>query len=300
MIPSPTETTAPARTGLVPTLAHQFRKAGRICNNRLLVTGSVLFLAMVLLALVAGVVTTAHPEDLDVMNRFHPPSAQFLFGTDNFGRSVFSRVAYGARISLGIGFAVVVLTAVLGIAVGAIAGYFRRFDNIIMRVMDGLMAFPSIMLALAIAAILGPSALNAVIALAIVYTPNTARIVRSSVLVLRESEYVDAARVIGASDWRILRRHIIPNSLAPLIVQLTFVFAYSVLAESILSFLGAGPPPPTPSWGNVISDGRSYMREAPWIVVFPGLAILATALGLNLMGDGLRDQLDPRLSTARD
>jgi peptide/nickel transport system permease protein len=166
-----------------------------------------------------------------------------------------------------------------------------------MRVMDALMAFPAILLAVAITAALGPSAVNVVIALVAVYTPRTARIVRASVLVTREMEYVSASRALGAQAVRTLFRHVLPNCLTPLVVQVTFVFAYAVLAEAALSFLGMGPPPPTPTWGNVIADGRDYLREAPWICLFPGAAISATVLGLNLLGDGLRDLLDPRLRT---
>ncbi|MCB1809239.1 MAG: ABC transporter permease, partial [Candidatus Competibacteraceae bacterium] len=177
----------------------------------------------------------------------------------------------------------------------ALAGYFQRLDNVLMRTMDGLMAFPGILLAIALAAVLGPSEINAVIALTIAYTPRTARIVRAAVLVVRGMEYVEAALACGASHLRILWRHILTNSLAPLIVQLTFIFAYAILAEAVLSFIGVGPPPPTPSWGNIIADGRSYIPEAPWISLFPGIAIALTVLGLNLLGDGLRDVLDPRM-----
>ena len=298
--------TEPAPSGVAmpdassSSIGRAMRRLGKfVAGNRNLAAGGVILLAVVLTVPLAGLLARVPPEQMDIMHRFEPPSAQFLLGTDNFGRSIFSRILYGSRTSLGIGLAVVTGTALLGVTIGAIAGYFRRLDNLIMRIMDGLMAFPTIMFALAIASILGPSAMNAVIALTVVYTPMTARIVRASVLVLRESEYVDSARLIGASNWWILSRHILPNSLPPLIVQLTFVFAYSVLAEATLSFLGAGPPPPSPSWGNIIAEGRNYMRDAPWIVLFPGMAILLTAISLNLMGDGLRDLIDPRLRVER-
>jgi peptide/nickel transport system permease protein len=227
--------------------------------------------------------------------RFTEPGGQFLLGTDNFGRDILSRVVYGARLSLAIGASVVLLTGVAGTILGALAGYFRRVDAWLVSVMDALMAFPTVLLAIGITAALGPSAANAVIALTAVYTPRTARIVRASVLVLREMDYVQAAQASGAGHGRILARHILPNSLAPLIVQLTFIFAYAVLAEAILSFLGMGPQPPTPTWGNIIAEGRNYMREAAWIALFPGIAIALTVLGLNLLGDGLRDALDPRM-----
>ena len=178
---------------------------------------------------------------------------------------------------------------------GTVAGYFRKLDGPMMRLADALMAFPSILLAIGIAAALGPSAWTAVIALSVVYIPRTARIVRASVLVVREMEFVQAARASGAGDWRIISRHIMPNCMAPLIVQLSFIFAYAVLSEAVLSFLGLGAPPSIPSWGTMISEGRTYIREAAWLTVVPGCAIAITVLGLNLMGDGLRDVLDPRL-----
>jgi peptide/nickel transport system permease protein len=190
---------------------------------------------------------------------------------------------------------VVALNAVFGTLIGALSGYFRRLDNPLMRVNDALMAFPAIILALAITAALGPSTLNAILALAIVYIPRTARIVRASVLVVREMEYVQAAIAAGAGNWRILRHHILPNSMAPLIVQLSFLFAYAVLSEATLSFLGLGAPAPTPTWGNIMAEGRQYMREAAWIIAVPGAALAITVMGLNLLGDGLRDVLDPRL-----
>lgn len=275
--------------------ARRFALARRLFRHRLFVTGLVLFGAMLFLAVAADWVAPHSPMRMQFRARFRPPSEMFLFGTDNFGRDIFSRLCFGARLSLGIGFAVVIATGVVGTAIGLLAGYFRRADEWLMRVMDALMAFPAVMLALAIAAALGPSAANAVIALSVVYIPRTARIVRATVLVVREMDYVQAARAFGGRDLWILWRHILPNSLAPLIVQLTFIFAYAVLAESILSFLGVGPPPPTPTWGNMIAEGKDYIREAWWIAMFPGLAIAITVLGLNMLGDGLRDVLDPRL-----
>jgi len=273
----------------------RFAVTRRLFQHRLFVTGLVLFGAMVFLGLAADVIAPHDPMRMAFRVRFRPPGEGFLFGTDNFGRDIFSRLCFGARVSLGIGFAVVLVNAILGTGIGLIAGYFRRADEWLMRVMDALMAFPAVMLALAIAAALGPSAANAVIALSVVYIPRTARIVRATVLVVREMDYVHAARAFGGRDVWIMLRHILPNSLAPLIVQLTFIFAYAVLAEAILSFLGVGPPPPTPTWGNMISEGKDYIREAWWIAMFPGLAICLTVLGLNMLGDGLRDVLDPRL-----
>ncbi|MBI3711142.1 MAG: ABC transporter permease [Proteobacteria bacterium] len=264
-------------------------------RHRLFATGVVLFGIVLVLAVFADVLAIAPPEKMQVRFRFRTPEWAFPLGTDNFGRDIWSRLVYGARLSLAIGFGVVVATGIAGTAIGLAAGYFRRLDNPLMRAMDALMAFPAVLLAIAIAAALGPSAINAVIALAAVYTPRTARIVRATVLVVRETEYVQAALACGARHYWIIRHHVLPNSLAPLIVQLTFIFAYAVLTEAILSFLGVGPPPPTPTWGNMIAEGKDYLREAPLLAVFPGIAIALTALGLNLLGDGLRDVLDPRL-----
>ncbi len=267
----------------------------RLGRHRLFVTGFALFATMLAMALLADLLATHDPIVVRARNRFKPPSLANFFGTDNFGRDIFSRVVYGARLSIEIGFVTVLLTAIFGTACGLAAGYFRRLDNLIMRIMDAFMAFPALLLAIAITAALGPSAFNVVVALAAVYTPRTARVVRASVLVVREADYVHAAQAVGASHLRIMLQHILPNSMAPLMVQLTFVFAYAVIAEAVLSFLGMGPPPPTPSWGNIISDGKDYIREAGWIALFPGLAIATTVLGLNLLGDGLRDVLDPRM-----
>ena len=267
----------------------------RLVRHKLFLTGAVLVLVVAAAALLADLITTADPLKLSIRDRFQPPGPEWPFGTDNFGRSQWSRVVYGARLSLLIGLGVVVLNAVFGTLLGALAGYFQRLDNLLMRIADAFMAFPVILLAIGITAALGPGSVNAVIALAAVYTPRTARIVRASVLVVREMEYVQAARAIGASHLRILRYHILPNCLAPLIVQLTFIFAYAILSEAVLSFLGLGAQPPTPTWGNIIAEGRQYIREAPWITVIPGLALAITVLGLNLLGDGLRDVLDPRL-----
>jgi len=239
------------------------------------------------------------PIKIHLRNRFEPPGQTFWFGTDNFGRDLFSRVVHGARLSLIIGCTVVTGTALSGLLFGLTSGYFQRMDNPLMRIMDALMAFPAVLLAIAIAAALGPSVTNAAIALVIVYTPRTARIVRASVLVAREMEYVKSARATGAGSFWIIRKHIIPNSLAPLIVQLSFIFAYAVLAEAMLSFLGLGPTPPTPTWGNIIAEGRNYLREASWITAFPGIFIAITVLGLNLIGDGLRDVLDPRMRVSQ-
>jgi peptide/nickel transport system permease protein len=287
----PTARLRPPRSVLRPILAG----ARRVAGNPMLLAGVLICLLVLSMALFADLLAIKSPVATRMRDAFKPPSSDFYFGTDNLGRDVYSRVMFGARLSLIIGFSTVALTAVFGTLVGLAAGYYRRFDNLLMRFMDSLMAFPAILLAVAITAALGPSGINAVFALAAVYVPRTARIVRASVLVVREMDHVTAAQALGAGDGRIIFRHVLPYCMAPLIVQLTFVFAYAVLSEAALSFLGMGPPPPAPTWGNIIADGRDYLREAAWICLFPGIAISLTVLGLNLLGDGLRDFLDPRL-----
>jgi peptide/nickel transport system permease protein len=267
----------------------------RLLHHRLFLTGLVLFGIVLLAALLAPWIAPVDPNRLAMRFRFLPPSPEHLFGTDNFGRSLWSRVIWGARLSMIIGSAVVAINAVFGTLIGAAAGYYRVLDNVVMRINDALMAFPAVLLAIGVTAVLGPSVNDVIIALGIVYTPRTARIVRASVIVLREMDYVQAARAAGAGDLRILRKHILPNAMAPLIVQLSFLFAYAVLTEATLSFLGVGAVPPTPTWGNIMAEGRQYMVDAPWIITIPGAALMITVLGLNMLGDGLRDVLDPRL-----
>lgn len=267
----------------------------RLLHHRLFVTGLILFGIIVLAAVLAPWIAPVDPDRLAMRFKFLPPSPEHLFGTDNFGRSLWSRVIWGARLSMVIGSAVVAINAVFGTLIGAAAGYFRALDNVVMRINDALMAFPAVLLAIGVTAVLGPSVNDVIIALGIVYTPRTARIVRASVIVLREMDYVQAARAAGAGDLRILRKHILPNAMAPLIVQLSFLFAYAVLTEATLSFLGVGAVPPTPTWGNIMAEGRQYMVDAPWIITIPGAALMITVLGLNMLGDGLRDVLDPRL-----
>ncbi|HZF74512.1 MAG TPA: ABC transporter permease [Acetobacteraceae bacterium] len=267
----------------------------RLFHHRLFLTGLLLFLVIAALAVLAPWITTADPNRLSMRNKFLPPGGDWVFGTDSLGRSLWSRSVWGAQLSMIIGASVVLINAVFGTLIGALAGYFRALDNALMRVNDALMAFPAILLAIAVTAVLGPSTLNVILALGIVYVPRTARIVRSSVIVLREMEYVQAAVAAGAGHWRILRRHILPNAMAPMIVQLSFLFAYAVLSEATLSFLGVGAVPPTPTWGNIMAEGRDFMRDAPWIIAIPGALLAVTVMGLNLLGDGLRDVLDPRL-----
>ncbi|MBC7437905.1 MAG: ABC transporter permease [Bdellovibrionales bacterium] len=269
--------------------------ARRIWGHPSIVIGGGLVIVVTLVALLANVVSPYDPLASNFRLKLQAPSAEHWFGTDHFGRDVLARVIYGGRLSLQIGAMVVIMTGIFGTLIGGVAGYFRRLDDPIMRLMDALMAFPAILLAMTVSATLGASVMNVVIALSIATAPHTARIVRSSVLVVREMQYVEAARALGAGDLRILWFHVLANSLAPLIVRLTFVFASAILAEAVLSYIGVGPPPPAPSFGNIIANGRDFMVEAPWVTIFPGLAIVMCVLGLNLLGDGLRDLLDPRI-----
>lgn len=260
--------------------------------------GALLFGIIVLCAVFAWWLAPHDPFRNNFRTRFRAPDETFWLGTDRFGRDILSRTLHGAKVSLRIGLGVAALTALVGGAIGALAGFVQRLDGPLMRFMDALMAFPAVLLAIALAAALGPSEVNAILALSIAYAPRTARVMRAGVMVVREFPFVEGARAIGASPARVLLRHILPNAMAPLVVQQTYVFALAILAEAVLSFLGVGPPPPTPTLGGIIADGRDYIQEAPWISLVPGVAIAMTVLGLNLMGDGLRDALDPRLRTA--
>jgi len=267
----------------------------RLLRHRSFVIGGAFMLLMAIIAAGADWLAPFDPLRNNFRMRLHAPDVINWFGTDHFGRDIISRMMFGARTSLMIGAMVVIATGICGTIIGAAAGYFSRLDQPLMRLMDALMAFPSIVLAMVVSATLGASLTNVVIALSIATTPHTARIVRASVLVGRELDYVEAARALGAGDMRILFRHVLINSLGPLIVRLTYVFAIAILAEAALSFVGAGPPPPAPTFGSIIAQGRDFMREAAWITIFPGLAIMFCVLGLNLLGDGLRDVLDPRM-----
>jgi peptide/nickel transport system permease protein len=273
----------------------RFRILRKLAAHRSFKIGLMLVTVLVLCAIIGPMLTGTDPTAMSIRYRFKPPSGRFPFGSDQYGRDILTRVLYGGRLSLSIGFSVALLSGVFGAVIGVMAGYFRALDPYVMRLMDALMAFPAILLAIGIGAALGAQASSIVVALAVAYVPRTARIVRASVLVIREMEYLQAARVSGAGDAHIIVKHVLPNCLGPLIVQLTFIFAYAILAEATLSFLGIGPPPPAPSWGNIIAEGRDYSVEAWWVMLFPGLAVSLAALGMNLLGDGLRDVLDPRL-----
>jgi peptide/nickel transport system permease protein len=272
----------------------RFRVLRKLVNHRSFMVGFVIVLLMVIAALAAPL-TGVDPNRMAIRLRFTAPGDRFWFGTDQFGRDLFTRTLYGAQLSLWIGLAVAVLTGVIGAAIGVLSAQFRRLDSLLMRIMDALMAAPAILLAIGLGAALGPQTHSVIIALVVAYIPRTARIVRASALVTRELEFIEAARVSGASSLRIMFKHLLPNATGPLLVQSTFVFAYAILAEAALSFLGIGPPPPAPSWGNIIAEGRQFAVQAWWIMLFPGFAISLAALGMNLLGDGLRDVLDPRL-----
>lgn len=267
----------------------------RFLKNHIAIVGCGIFLIIILTAVFAPFIATRDPMDMIVRDRLHPPSREYLFGTDHFGRDVFARVIHGSRVSLRVATIVVLLTTTIGLIIGTVAGYYRHLDNPFMRVMDAMMAFPPILLAIAIMAVLGRGEMNAIIALTIVYIPTIARLIRGSVLAAKSNDYVEAVRALGGSDLRILVLHVLPNVLSPLTVQATFIYVYAILAEAGLSFLGVGTPPAIPSWGNILSEGRQYMIEAPWIMILPGLAISVTVLSLNLIGDALRDILDPRM-----
>ena len=267
----------------------------RLLGRRLtLMLGGVLTGVVVFMAIGAPWLTAEDPNRVNAVQRLQAPGAGRGLGSDDLGRPLWSRVVYGARLSLTIGLSVMVGVTLVGSALGLAAGFFPRVDRVVMRVMDGLMAFPDVLLAIGLMAVLGPRVSNVIVALVVVYTPRMARVVRSVALVTGETVYVDAARALGASDARLLWRHVLPNCLSPAVVQATFTFALAVLTEAALGFLGVGAPPELASWGTIISEGRLLVREAPWLTIVPGLAIVVTVVGLNLTGDGLRDYLDPR------
>ncbi len=257
--------------------------------------GTAILLIIVLAALLAPLVAPYDPNGLDILGRLQTPSAVHPMGTDDLGRDVWSRVLYGARLSLTVGLATAAVAAGLGTLVSLVAGYYRWMDEVVMRVMDGLMALPGVVLAIAIMAAIGPKVSNIVLALSLVYLPRCARVARSAVIVVREQVYVEAASALGAPDRAIMLRHILPGTISPVLVQATYVFATAVLLEASLSFLGAGAPPDVPSWGAMLAEGRVLMRSAPWMTVFPGAVLALTVLSVNLIGDGLRDALDPRM-----
>lgn len=272
----------------------------RFAEHRLAFVGGCIVIVMLLVAVFAPYLALHDPDEVVLQERLAPLSATHPFGTDHFGRDIYSRVVYGARISVIAGVGSVGIALIIGVVLGAVSGYCGGIlDNVIMRLIDAIMAFPGLLLAIALMSVLGASLTNVCIALAIRFTPHFARLVRASVLKEREKEYVEAARVQGESDLRVLCRQILPNCKAPVLVQGTLDFAHAIVAESGLSFLGIGVPPPTPSWGSILHAARATMETYPWGAIFPGLAICLAVFGLNLLGDGLRDVFDPRLSEER-
>jgi peptide/nickel transport system permease protein len=266
------------------------------CKNRLALIGLAVVIFFIILALVAPWVAPYSYKDQRLIERLQAPSSHHWFGTDDFGRDIFSRIVYGARISLWVGFFSVMGSVVIGTLLGIVAGYYGRWvDMIISRIFDIMLAFPSILLAIAVVAILGPSLQNALIAIAVINIPNFGRLVRSKVLSVKQEEYIMAARAVGMKDSRILFRHILPNSISPVIVQATLAIATAIIEAAALGFLGMGAQAPTPEWGKMLSDSKQYLVQAPWTLFFPGIAIMLTVLGFNLMGDGLRDVLDPKM-----
>ena len=267
----------------------------KLFRRRIVLAAAVCLLAVLVMALLANIITGYDPNETAVSQRLAVPSASHLMGTDELGRDLFARIAFGGRYSLTIAALTAVGAIVLGTLFGLVAGFFRRLDAPISRLVDAMMSFPDILLAIALVAILGPSMLNVVFALVLVYTPRVARVVRASTLVVRELLFVEAARAVGVSTSRILWRHVLPNLMSPILVQASFIFAYAILAEAALSFLGVGVPPEIPTWGTMVAGSQQYAHDALWVVLFPGLAIIVTALSLQLLGDGVRDLLDPRL-----
>ncbi|MDM7946290.1 ABC transporter permease [Oceanibaculum nanhaiense] len=270
-----------------------FRQALR---NPGVILGGVILSIMVFVAIFAPFLGTVDPVYLDPISRLKKPFTDWFLGTDAFGRDIYSRIIYGARISLIIGIGAAVLSIAIGLFVGLISGYFRIIDAIVMRIMDGLMAIPGILLAIALVSLSGASLLTVMVAITIPEIPRVVRLVRSVVLSIREEPYVEAAISIGTPLPLILIRHVMPNTFAPLIVQGTYICASAMLTEAILSFLGAGIPPEIPTWGNIMAEGRVYFQLAPWIILFPGIFLSLTVLAVNILGDGLRDTLDPRLA----
>lgn len=265
-------------------------------KNKVALVGLGIVLFFILLAIFAPLIAPYSYDGQKLSDKHLSPSAEHWFGTDEFGRDILSRIIYGSRLSLWVGFLSVAGSVVVGSFLGIIAGYYGKWiDTIISRLFDIVLAFPSILLAIAVVAVLGPSLQNALIAIAIVNVPTFGRLLRSRVLSVKEEEYVTAAKAIGMGDARILLHHVLPNSLAPIIVQGTLAIATAIIECAALGFLGLGAQPPSPEWGKMLADSRQFIIQAPWTVLFPGIAIMLTVLGFNLMGDGLRDAMDPRM-----
>lgn len=268
----------------------------RMTRNRLALFGAVVILIMVFAAIFAPWIAPYDPEKQYPMDALKPPSRQYLFGTDNVGRDTLSRVIFGARVSLFVGLTSMTIAAAIGIPLGLLAGYYGGLmESVAMRAMDTLLAFPAVLLAIFIVAVLGPSLNNAILAVGIIYIPAFARVTRANVLSIREKEFVEAARCLGASDGRLMLRSVLPNCLSPLLVQFSLGVGYAMLVEAGLSFLGLGVQPPTPAWGQMVGLARNFITLTPWLITFPGLAIFLAVLAFNFLGDGLREAMDPRL-----
>lgn len=266
-----------------------------VARNPTIVIGGAMLIVIALAAIFAPLIA-GDPIVFDPVNRLQGPSAQFWLGTDSLGRDVYARMVYGARISLFVGLSVATIAILIGLMVGLLAGYYARFDAIVMRLMDGIMAIPAILLAIALVSLMGSSVRVVIIAISIPEIPRVARLVRSVVLSVRSLPYVEAARSSGTRVGKILLRHIVPSTIPPLIVQATYISASAILVEAGLSFLGAGTPPEYPTWGNMIASSRLYLSRAPWTIFAPGLCLALVVLAVNLLGDGLRDRLDPRIA----
>ncbi|MEC1179623.1 ABC transporter permease [Metasolibacillus meyeri] len=267
-------------------------------KNKSALIGTAIVIFFILLAVIGPWIAPQGINDQNLSQRLLPPSKEFWFGTDDLGRDIFSRILHGARISLTVGFSAVIISATVGSFLGIIAGYYGKWiDTIISRIFDIMLAFPSILLAIAVVSILGPSLRNALIAIAIINIPSFGRLIRSRVLSIKEEEYIHAAKAIGMKNSRILWRHILPNSMTPVIVQGTLAIATAIIEAAALGFLGLGAEAPQPEWGKMLADARIFLLNAPWAMIFPGLSIMLTVVGFNLMGDGLRDALDPKMKS---
>ena len=267
-----------------------------LLSRRSVIVALIVFVVIAGLCIMAAWVAPMNPAKMSVRARLSPPFGDYLLGADAYGRDVLSRLLYAGRTSLMIGFGVATLSTLIGICIGLVAGFFRKLDAPLSRLIDAMMAFPDILLAIALVAILGGSMVNVIIALSIVYVPRFARISRASTLVIRELPFVEASRALGSSTRYVIVNHVLRNIVSPITVQATFIFAYAMLAEAGLSFLGVGIDPATPTWGTMINEGRQFIDQATWLIVFPGLAISISVLSLQIIGDGLRDALDPRLA----
>ncbi|MBM7570367.1 ABC transporter permease [Aquibacillus albus] len=270
---------------------------GRFFQNKLAVLGGFFTFLLIFMAIFASVIVPHDPIEQNYSEIMMSPSADHWFGTDEIGRDIFSRVIYGAQVSLQAGLISVGIALAVGVPIGLISGYYRGFwdEFVIMRFTDAMLSFPPLVLALALAAVLGAGLENAMIAIGIVLTPNFIRLIRAEVIAHREREYVEAGKASGLRDWRIILIHILPNTLAPIMVQATLAIASAIISEASLSYLGLGTQPPDPSWGAMLADGQGYLSDAPWIALFPGIFIFITVLSINLFGDGIRDMLDPKL-----